>query len=109
MNTINRFEEYVIATDTQEGYSFVIHKEDIDSIYTDYGIEENNLSIIEYKDFTAEHIVEITESELENANYHELVSTPSKFLKRLIELDKFDQDELRMIIQNFAETILEYV
>ena len=43
MNTINRFEEYVIATDTQEGYSFVIHKEDIDSISTDYGIEEDNL------------------------------------------------------------------
>lgn len=109
MNTINRFEEYIIATETQENHSFVIHKEDIDSISTDYEIEEDILLIIQCKDFTAEHIVEITEFELENANYHELVSTPNKFLKRLGDLDKFDQNELRLIIENFAETILEYV
>lgn len=71
--------------------------------------EEDNLLIVEYKDFAAEHIVEITESELENANYHELVSVPRKFLKRLVKLDKFNEKDLRLIIQNFAETILEFV
>lgn len=37
------------------------------------------------------------------------MNTINRFEEAWGDLDKFDQDELRLIIENFAETILEYV